>query len=68
MSTALELRSHLTELEAERALALRTGLGDVQAYMADLDEELAEQRHLYVLTAITEIATLRAELFGAQVG
>jgi hypothetical protein len=66
--SALELRSHVTQLEAERALALNEGLGGVRAYMADLDEELEHRRHLYVAAAVTEIATLRAELFGPQLG
>jgi hypothetical protein len=66
--TALELHEHVKQLEAERALALSVGLGHVDAYMADLDEELAHRRHLYVTAAVTEIATLRAELFGPQVG
>lgn len=66
--SALELRTHVTQLEDERALALRTGLGEVRAYMADLDEELGHRRHLYVAAAVTEIATLRAELFGPQTG
>jgi hypothetical protein len=66
--TAVEVREHLTRLNAERALALSTELADVQAYMADLDEEIEVTRQLYVISAVTEIATLRAELFGAQHG
>jgi hypothetical protein len=66
--TALEVRSHVTQLEAERALALENGLGTVRAYMADLDEELDHWRRLYVTAAVTEIAELRGELFGMQVG
>jgi len=65
---AVEIRSHLAQLEAERALALGAGLADVDAYMADLDEEIEATRQLYVSSAVTEIATLRAELFGAQEG
>ena len=66
--TALDLRGRLIQLQAERHLALSTGLSDVRSFMADLDEELEATRQLYVLTAVTEIATLRAELFGAQHG
>jgi hypothetical protein len=66
--SALELRSHLIQLEAERALALSEGLGAIASYMADLDEELEHRRHLYVAAAVTEIASLRAELFGPQLG
>ena len=66
--TAVEARSHLAELHAERGLALSTGVADIESYMADLDEEIAVWRWLYNVAAVTEIATLRAELSGAQVG
>jgi hypothetical protein len=66
--TAVEIRGHLAELRAERALALGAGLGEIDAYMADLDAEIEATRQLYVSSAVTEIATLRAELFGAQEG
>jgi hypothetical protein len=66
--TALDLRSHLLQLETERTLALREGLGGVGAYMDDLDEELRHRRALYVAAGVTEIATLRGELFGRQMG
>ena len=66
--TALGARTHLTQLESERALAHVTGLGDVTAYMSDLEEEIEDWRHVYVSAAVTEIATLRAELFGPQLG
>ena len=39
--TAVEARSHLAELHAERGLALTTGVADIPSYMADLDEEIA---------------------------
>jgi hypothetical protein len=66
--TTLELRSYLAELVGERRLALLSGLAEVDSYMADLDQELETCRELYVGSAVTEIATLRAELFGPQVG
>ena len=66
--TAVEIRGHLTKLEAERALARQTGVAQIDAYMADLDEEIEVTHDLYVASAVTEIATLRAELFGAQEG
>ena len=66
--TAIEVRDHLIQLQAERALALTTELAEVRAYMADLDEEIEVTRRLYTTSAVTEIATLRAELFGAQHG
>jgi hypothetical protein len=66
--TALEALSHLTQLHAERALARETQLGGVRAYMADLEEEIAEFHQVYVGAAVTEIASLRSELFGPQLG
>ena len=65
---ALEVGSRLSDLEMERGLALGTALGGVRSYMADLDEELERCRRLYAVAVVTEIATLRAELFGAQTG
>jgi len=65
---ALEVGSRLSDLEMERGLALGTALGGVRSYMADLDEELAHCRALYTLAVVTEIATLRAKLFGTQTG
>jgi hypothetical protein len=66
--TALEARSHLRELEVERALAGTTSLTGVEVYMADLNEEIATWRSVYTGAAVTEIATLRGEVFGRQVG
>jgi hypothetical protein len=66
--TAAEARDHMAELESERALALTTGLAHDGAYMHDLDDELGVWRHHYVAAAVTEIATLRAELSGAIAG
>jgi hypothetical protein len=56
------------QLEEERALALREGLGGISAYMADLEAEIEHRRGMYLAAAVTEIATLRDELFGPQVG
>ena len=65
---AVEIQGHLAELKAERALAVDAGLGDVDAYMADLDVEIEATRQLYVASAVTEIATLQAELSGPLLG
>jgi hypothetical protein len=62
--TAIEMQAHLQDLEAERALASIEGLAQNADYMADLHDEIAETRHAYVGAAVTEIATLRAELSG----
>jgi hypothetical protein len=66
--TALELREQIARLEAERALAVTTGVAAIDAYMADLEEELEFCRSAFTFEAVTEIASLRAELFGPQVG
>ena len=66
--TAAEARDHLVELESERGFALITDLADDRAYMLDLANELSVWRHHYVAAAVTEIATLRAELSGANTG
>jgi hypothetical protein len=66
--SAIEMQTHLRQLETELALALAEGLGSSAAYLADLFEEISETRHAYVATAVTEIAVLRAELSGPQVG
>ncbi len=65
---AVAIRSHLLQLRDERALALSTGVADIAPYIADLNEEIEVWRSLYVVAAVTETATLRAELFGAQAG
>ena len=65
---AIELQIRLKELQAERLLASSAGLGTDRAYMADLEDEIAEVSAAYVGAAVTEIATLRAQLFGPQVG
>ena len=54
---ALEMKFRLEDLQAERLVAL-----------IDLSDEIAEATHAYVVAAVTEIATLRAELFGPQEG
>ena len=64
--SAIEMQIHLQGLQAERALASVAGLED--AYVADLEDEIAATRAAYVGAAVTEIATLRAELSGPQVG
>jgi hypothetical protein len=65
---AVDVQIHLSELLVERALAWIEGLATDSAYMADLDDEIAAMRQAYVAAAITEIATLRAELSGPKVG
>ena len=66
--TAVDLKSHLTRLQAERALASLEGLGGNSTYISDLDDDLAAAHYAYVGAAVTEIATLQAELSGPQLG
>jgi hypothetical protein len=68
MTSAIEIHTHLVELQAERALASIEGLAVSSAYMADLDGEIDATARAYVGAAVTEIATFRGELPGPQVG
>ncbi len=61
-------RRRLEILREERALAHLTGLIHVADYVADLDDDIASATNAYVGLAVTEIATLRAELGGANFG
>ena len=64
----IEIQVRLKELQAERLLASSEGLADDTAYMADLEDEIADVSDAYIGAAVTEIAMLRGELFGPQVG
>ena len=66
--TALMAKEHVTELEAERVLAEMTGVAEIGSYMRDLEDELDVWREVYVSSAVTEIATLRAQFDGPNVG
>ena len=66
--TTLDLRQHLIELEAERAVAIESGVATLALYMSDLEQEISATRAAYVASAITEIASLRSALSGPQVG
>jgi hypothetical protein len=65
---ATDMHIHLQDLQAERALASIEGLAGNSAYMADLEREIAAVHSAYVGAAVTEIATLRGQLSGPQVG
>lgn len=66
--TALDVRLRLGRLAAERLDAIEAGLGDNAIYMRELDEDLVAARASYIGLVVTEIATLRGQLFGAQSG
>jgi hypothetical protein len=67
-STATDVKHHLDLLYEERVLAIEIGLAADGAYMADLDEEIAAYRSAFVGAAVTEIASMRAQLSGPFVG
>ena len=66
--TALDARSLLSRLQAERLDAVEAGLGGNAVYMTDLHDDITAARSTYVGLALTELATLRAELGGSQNG
>jgi hypothetical protein len=66
--TALDVRLQLGRLAAERIDAIEAGLGGNATYMRELDQDLTAARASYMGLVVTEIATLRGQLFGAQNG
>ena len=66
--TAAQLQGHLRQLYAERSLAHVSGLTSDPGYMADLIDDITAYEEAFVGVAITEIATLRAELGGVLQG
>ena len=66
--TAHDLRLRLASLLDERIDAAQAGLAAHGAYRRDLDADVAACRAAYVGLAVTEIATLRAELGDACFG
>ncbi len=66
--TALDALRHLEVLQEERALAHLTGLVHDADYIADLNDDIEHSTYAYVGLAVTEIATLRAELGGPNFG
>jgi hypothetical protein len=65
---AIDLHVRLIELQAERVFASSYGMTGNDMYMSDLDAEIEEVTAAYTGAAVTEIATLRGELFGPQIG
>ena len=63
-----EIRTRLFELSQERCTAEQFGLTADAAYMADLEKEVLEYRLALVQAMITEIAVLRGQLYGRNVG
>ncbi len=63
-----DIRAHLVELAQERVVAEACGLHADGRYMADLEDEIAIYEHALVGAVVTEIAVLRGQLFGREVG
>ena len=68
IETAAEALSRLRDLRFELAIADPAGLLDDASYMQDIREDISASEELYVGLAVTEIASLRAELGGPLVG
>ena len=66
--TALDMRTHLVSLHAERALALTADPHLAAEELSEIDEEIGLARTAYVGFGVTEIATLRGELSGRNQG
>jgi hypothetical protein len=66
--TSSDARSRLTRLQAERLDAVDAGLDRNTLYMVSLENDIAASCAVYVGLAVTEIATLRAQLSGPQLG
>jgi hypothetical protein len=62
------IRSQLVRLEAERVLTPTGGAPAIDAHLEEIRDEIAIWRELYTVSAVTEIATLRAQFGGPQLG
>ena len=62
IETAAEALERLHDLRFELAIADRSGLLADAEYAQDIHEDLAASEQVFVGLAVTEIATLRAEL------
>lgn len=63
-TSAASMRRHLDDLYTEQATAARHGLLRNDTYRAYLEDEISLMQSAYVGAAVTEIATLRAQLDG----
>lgn len=62
------MRWHLGRLTAERHAASEASLANNAVYLGELEDDLAAAQNAYVGLAVTEIASLRCQLSGPQVG
>jgi hypothetical protein len=65
--SAHHLHDQLHLLHAERAAATLEGI-DAALYLDDLSAEIEAMQRAFVGAAVTEIASFRAQLSGAQYG
>ena len=63
-----EIRAHLLVLAHERLAAEGVGMRPDGAYMADLENEIAEYRDAVVGAAVNEISVICGELCGRNFG
>lgn len=68
VTSAGEARARLRRLEAERLDAADAGLAGNTLYQVALEHDIEASRAAYVALAVTEIATLRAQLGAPRVG
>jgi hypothetical protein len=68
LMTATDARLELHRLHAERLDAADAGLAGNPLYMDELETDIEATLTTYVGLAVTEIASLRGELSGRQVG
>jgi hypothetical protein len=66
--TATDARMQLLRLTAELHDARDVGLTGNATYMDRLQADISDVQAAYVGLAVTEIATLRAQLSGPQIG
>ena len=68
IETAAEALNRLRDLRFELALAEPAGLADDATYMDDIRDDITASQELFVGLAVTEIASLRAELGAPLLG
>jgi 8-oxo-dGTP pyrophosphatase MutT (NUDIX family) len=66
--SAAELHKRLRLLQLERLEARDIGLTECEIYRRDLEREMAACHAAYVGAVVTELATLRGEIFGRGTG
>jgi hypothetical protein len=68
IETAAEALERLRSLQFELAIAGPAGLLEDDEYVRDIADDIAASQEVYVGLAVTEIATLRAELSAPLLG